>query len=100
MKLDYTKSLSNHALSLAPNRIPLFSRPRIPASFMAQQQPFTGTLEQASASTLGTHAFLLAPPMSPAGAITSDMLTALDPLWSSVSESVCIGQGRIVSDHF
>ena len=95
IKFDYTKSLSDQALLLAADRILLLSRPRIPASFMAQQQHITGVLEQASASTLGTHGCLPTPPMSPASAITSDMLTALGPLWSSASEGVCILQGRV-----
>ena len=41
IKLYYTKSLSNQASSLALDCCPLFQRPRIPASFMAQQQPFS-----------------------------------------------------------
>ena len=40
IELYYTKALSNQALSLAPDWIPLLQRPRIPASFTAQQQPF------------------------------------------------------------
>ena len=38
MKLSYTKALSEQALSLALDWILLLWRPRIPASFMAQQQ--------------------------------------------------------------
>ena len=95
IKFYYTKSLSDQALLLAPDRILLLSRTRIPASFMAQQQHITRILEQASASTLGTHTCLPVPPMSPASAITSDMLRALGPLWSSASEGVCICQGRV-----
>ena len=40
-KIYYTKALSNWALSLALDWIPLLPRPRIPAVFMFQQQPFT-----------------------------------------------------------
>ena len=39
------KALSNQASSLVPDWIPLLWRPRIPASFMAQQQPFRVTKE-------------------------------------------------------
>ena len=41
IRLCYIKALSNQALSLAPDWIPLLGRTRIPASFMGQQQPFT-----------------------------------------------------------
>ena len=40
-KIYYTKALSNQALALAPGWIPLLLRPRMPVSFMFQQQPFT-----------------------------------------------------------
>ena len=40
IKLYYTKSLSNQALSLAPDWILLLQRPRILASFVVQQQSF------------------------------------------------------------
>ena len=40
IKLYYTKSLSNQALSLAPDWILLIQRPRILASFVVQQQTF------------------------------------------------------------
>ena len=40
IKLYYTKALSNSASSLAPGWIPVLQKPRILASFMAQQQPF------------------------------------------------------------
>ena len=36
--------MSNQASSLAPDWIPLLQRPRIPASFMVQQQPFNSNL--------------------------------------------------------
>ena len=42
IKLYYTKALSNQASSLALYWIPLLRRPWISASFMAQQQPFSG----------------------------------------------------------
>ena len=41
IKLYYTKALSDQASSLAPGWIHLLWRPRIPACFMVQQQPFT-----------------------------------------------------------
>ena len=41
IKLYYTKALNNQASSLALNWILLLWRPRIPASFMVQQQLFT-----------------------------------------------------------
>ena len=41
IKLYYTKSLSDQALSLAPVWIILFQRPKIQMSFMVQQQLFT-----------------------------------------------------------
>ena len=40
IKLYYTTGLSNQASSLAPDWILLLQRPRIPASFMVQQQHF------------------------------------------------------------
>ena len=40
INLYYTKALSDQALPLASAWIPLLWRPRIPVSFMAQQQPF------------------------------------------------------------
>ena len=42
MKWYYTKALSDQALSLARDGIPLLQRPRILASFMVQQQLFGG----------------------------------------------------------
>ena len=41
----HTKALSNQALSLAWDGIPLLHRTRIPASFMVQQQPFSIVLQ-------------------------------------------------------
>ena len=41
VKLYYTKALSDQASSLALGCIPLLQRPRILASFIAQQKPFT-----------------------------------------------------------
>ena len=41
IKLYYTKALSDQAPSLAPDWILLLWRPRIPASFVVQQQSFT-----------------------------------------------------------
>ena len=43
MNLYYTKALSHHALSLAPDWILLLQRPRILASLMAQQQSLNTT---------------------------------------------------------
>ena len=40
IKLYYTKALSDQASSLTPDWILLLQRPRIPVSFMVQQQPF------------------------------------------------------------
>ena len=45
MKLYYTKTLSDQALSLAPDWTLLLQRPRIPVSFRVQQQPFSIILE-------------------------------------------------------
>ena len=41
IKLYYTKALSDQASSLAPDWILLLQRPRIPESFVVQQQPFS-----------------------------------------------------------
>ena len=41
MKLNYNEALSDQASSLASDWILLLQRPRIPVSFMVQQQPFT-----------------------------------------------------------
>ena len=60
IKLCHTKALSNQALSLALDCIPLLWRPRIPVSFTAQQQPSSGTGRQetvtqvSSSNNLGT----------------------------------------------
>ena len=40
IKLYYTKTLRDQTSSLAPDWIPRLQRPRIPASFTVQQQPF------------------------------------------------------------
>ena len=47
IKLYYTKALSDQALSLALDSI-LLQRPRIPASFVVQQQPFTSDPKEES----------------------------------------------------
>ena len=55
----------------------------------------TRTLTEASARALGTPLCPATPPLYPAPAIPSDMLTSLHPPWSSASEAICISLGRV-----
>ena len=51
MNLYYTKALSDQALSLVPDRIPVLWRPRIPASFTA----YSNNLPSSGLFTCGTY---------------------------------------------
>ena len=56
VNLYYTTSVSDQASSLAPDWILLPQRPRIPASFTAQQQPFNCSHEIRRCFLLGRKA--------------------------------------------